>query len=269
MQLTLAIVHSSKRLSILRIVSLAPSCTSILCALGAKRHLVAVTPWCADVCAVRGLPVVGDCWRNASIEKIVRLRPTLIIGSVPFHSETVGRILAIPAQFLALNSRSLTDIESDIRTLARITNRSAQGSRLIAGMRSEFAHIASLSGKFSRHPRIYSEAWPNPRISSPPWVGELIALCGGKMVVKPGARVSDQEIASARPDIILLAWAATGNRANPQRTFANAAWKNVPAIRHKRVFVVRDELLNTPGPTLIAGAREISRILNGFAGDTA
>src|SRR6266481_69747 len=261
--------HISKRSTGLRIVSLAPSCTSILCAIGAKRQLVAVTRWCADVCPVRGLPAIGDCWRNDSIEKIARLRPTLIVGSVPFHPETVARILTIPAQFLALNPRSLADIESDVRTLARITNRPAHGRRVIIRMRREFARIRLLAPKFSRRPRIYSEAWPNPRISSPPWVAELIALCGGKMVVKAGARVSDQEIASARPDIILLAWAATGNRANPRMTFANAAWKDVPAIGHKRVFVVRDELLNTPGPPLIAGVREISRILREFAGDSA
>jgi iron complex transport system substrate-binding protein len=258
----------SKRSTASRIVSLAPSCTSILCALGAKRHLVAVTPWCADVCPVRGLPAVGDCWRNESIEKIARLRPTLIVGSVPFHPETVGRLLTIPAQFLALNPRSLADIESDIQTLARITNRSAQGYRLAASMRSEFAHVARRAAKFSRRPRIYSEAWPNPRISSPPWVAELIALCGGRMAVKPGARVSDQEIAATRPDIILLAWTATGNRANPRMTFANPLWKDVPAIRHKRVFVLQDELLNTPGPPLIPGAREISRILKEFAGES-
>jgi iron complex transport system substrate-binding protein len=213
------------------------------------------------------LPAVGDCWRNESIEKIARLRPTLIVGSVPFHPETVGRILTIPAQFLALNPRSLADIDSDIHTLARITNRSAQGSRLVASMRSQFAHIGRLTARFSRRPRVYSEAWPNPRISSPPWVSELISLCGGKMVVKPGARVSDQEIALARPDIILLAWTATGNRANPRMTFANTLWKDVPAIRDKRVFVLRDELLNTPGAPLIEGAREISRILKEFAGE--
>jgi iron complex transport system substrate-binding protein len=261
--------HISKRSKGLRIVSLAPSCTSILCALGAKRQLVAVTQWCADVCPVRGLPAIGDCWRNDSIEKIARLRPTLIVGSVPFHPETVARILTIPAQFLALNPRSLADIESDVRTLARIANRSAQGRRVIVRMRREFARIRLLAPKFSRRPRIYSEAWPNPRISSPPWVAELIALSGGKMVVKAGARIPDEEIALGRPDIILLAWAATGNRANARMTFANTLWKDVPAIRRKRVFVIRDELLNTPGPPLVAGAREIRRILQQFARDIA
>src|SRR5229473_2564484 len=237
--------HISQRSTGLRIVSLAPSCTSILCALGAKRQLVAVTRWCADVCSVRGLPAIGDCWRNNSLEKIARLRPTLIVGSVPFHAETVARILTIPAQFLALNPRSLAYIESDVRTLARITNRSAHSRRVIIRMRREFARIRLLAPKFSRRPRIYSEAWPNPRISSPPWVAELVALCGCKMVIKAGARVSDKEIALARPDIILLAWAATGNRANTRTTFANTLWKDVPAIRRKHVFVIRDELLNT------------------------
>jgi iron complex transport system substrate-binding protein len=253
----------------LRVVSLAPSCTSILCALGAKQHLVAVTRWCADVAPVHGLPALGDCWHNSSIEKIAGLRPTLIVGSVPFHSGTVARILTIPAQFLALNPRSLADIESDIWTLSQITNRSAHGRSLIATMRKEFAYLRRIAPKFSRRPRIYSEAWPNPRISSPPWVRELIALCGGKMAGKPGTRVSDEEVASAGPDIILLAWAATGNRGNPRKTFANALWKDVPAIRNQRVFVVPDELLNTPGPPLIAGAREISRILKEFAGESA
>src|SRR5260370_40294329 len=115
--------RSLKRPDALRIVSLAPSCTSILCGLGAKQHLVAVTRWCADGAPVRGLPALGDCWRNESIEKIARLRPTLIVGSVPFHPETVARILTIPAQFLALNPPSLAAIDSDIQTLSRIPNR--------------------------------------------------------------------------------------------------------------------------------------------------
>src|SRR2546428_4421775 len=143
----------------LRIVSLAPSCSSILCALGASRHLIAVTPWCADVAPVRGLPAFGDCWRLESIEKIARLNPTLIVGSVPFHAATVARILTIPAQFLALNPRSLADIESDIQALARLTNCPTSGQRPIRSMRKEFANIRRCTPKMVRAPRVYSEAW--------------------------------------------------------------------------------------------------------------
>jgi iron complex transport system substrate-binding protein len=253
----------------LRIVSLAPSCTSILCAIGARRHLVAVTPWCRHVARVGGLPAFGDCWRLRSVEKIAGLRPTLIVGSVPFHAQTVARILTIPAQFLALNPRSLADIEADIETLSRMTDRSADGARLILHMRSDFEKIQRIARKFSRKPRVYSEAWSNPRISSPPWVSELLKLCGGEMVVEPGVRVSDEQVAAAEPDIILLAWAATGDRAKPSKALQHPLWQSVPAVRNKRVFVIPDELLNTPGPPLVAGARLILRILKGVSGAPA
>src|ERR1700745_1651471 len=142
--------RSAKRPDALRIVSLAPSCTSVLCALGAKQHLVSVTRWCADVAPVRGLPALGDCWRNESIEKIARLRPTLIVGSVPFHPETGARIPTIPAKALALNPRPLADIESDIQTLSRITNRAANGRHLLHRMRNDFVKIQRSSAKLSR-----------------------------------------------------------------------------------------------------------------------
>jgi iron complex transport system substrate-binding protein len=249
-----------------RIVSLAPNVTSILCAIGARRQLVGVTRWCRDVANVGKLPLLGDCWRVESIDAIAKLRPSLIVGSVPFHPDAVRRILEIPAQFLALNPRSLADIESDIQTLALITNRAANGRRLIRHMRTEFAKIQRLAAKSAHKPRVYSEAWPNPRISSPPWVSEMVEVCGGKMVPQPGAKVSDQEVAAAQPDIILLAWAATGNRSNPRKTLSNPLWQKVPAILHQRVFVIPDELLNTPGPPLIAGARQIFRILRNHSG---
>jgi iron complex transport system substrate-binding protein len=94
----------------------------------------------------------------------------------------------------------------------------------------------------------------------------VIEICGGKMVLKPGAKVSDQEVASAQPDIIVLAWTATGNRSNPQKTLSNPLWQRIPAILHKRVFVFPDELLNTPGPPLIDGARQVFRILRKHSG---
>jgi iron complex transport system substrate-binding protein len=253
----------------MRIVSLAPSCTSILCAIGMRRRLVGVTRWCGKVANVSGLPQLGDCWRVESIDAIAKLRPSLIVGSVPFHPDAVRHLLELPAKFLALNPRSLADIYSDIDALALLTNRPANGARLIARMQRELTQIRRRAAKFSLAPRVYSEAWPNPRISSPPWVAELIELCGGKMAVKPGARISDQDVAAACPDIIFLAWAATGDRSNPRKTISHSLWQAIPAIQNKRVFVIRDELLNTPGPPLVAGAREILRFLTSSFGVSA
>jgi iron complex transport system substrate-binding protein len=261
-------IRASKRFSkapkqsALRIVSLAPSATSILCAIGARRTLVGVTKWCAEVADVDGLPQLGDCWRMESVDEILALRPTLVIGSVPFKQETVAKLLEQPLNFLAKNPRSLADIERDILLLGRIACRVSAAERLVARMRRELAAIHSKAVHRARHPRVYCEAWPNPRISSPPWVAELVEIAGGQMALPAGEKISDQQVATAQPDLIVLAWAATGAKADPRKADAVAAWKEVPAIRERRVHVISDELLNTPGPPLIDGARELFRILN-------
>jgi iron complex transport system substrate-binding protein len=244
----------------LRIISLAPSVTSILCAIGARKYLVGVTKWCADVAAVGGLPKLGDCWHMDSVDEILKLKPSLVIGSVPYKQETLAKILEHPLSFLATNPRTLADIENDIRTLARITNRAMQAERLVGKMRREFAAIAKKSRAARKKLRVYCEAWPNPRISSPPWVAEIVKVCGGEMILPAGQKISDEQVAESQPDVIVLAWAATGNKAKPQKCYQVAAWKELPAIRNNGVYVVRDELLNTPGPPLVRGAKQLFRI---------
>ena len=305
-----------------RIISLAPSVTSILAALGARRQLVAVSKWCKDVADVDGLPELGDCWalagnsssnvagktlssasretagksldntaascKTAASEKateageiagktgaegganaadenaaaLLALKPTLIIGSVPFKTETVEEILKLPVPFLALNQRSLADVEMDIRTLGLLANAKSRAEALIREMRGTFGRIRKATSRAKSRPRVYCEAWPNPRISSPPWIAELVEICGGKMAVPAGGRVSDDDVTRANPEIIVLAWAAVGGKSKPEQALNNPAWSGVSAIREKKVFAIRDELLNTPGPPLMRGAEELLRVIH-------
>ncbi len=244
-----------------RIVSLAPSATSILVELGARRDLVGVTKWCPDVAPVGRLPRLGDCW-SLDLDAVFSLRPTLVIGSVPYKQETVAKLLERAVTFLAMNPRALADIYADILLLGRLVGRESAARKLMASMKRAFDGIASQARRAGSRPLVYAEAWPNPRISSPPWVAELVEIAGGKMAVPAARRVSEEEVAHAAPEVIVLAWAASGERARPERAFEVAAWKNLPAIRNHRVHVVRDELLNTPGPPLVAGARELLRVLH-------
>ncbi|HEY0702810.1 MAG TPA: ABC transporter substrate-binding protein [Candidatus Acidoferrales bacterium] len=254
-----------KQIHAQRIVSLAPNVTSILLALGVGRELVGVSRWCKDVANVGRRPAVGDCWK-LDVAEVAKLKPTIVVGSVPFSPETVSKILAEPFAFLALNPRSLASIEADIHTLGRLVNRDAAAKALVRRMRAEFARVRLAAAQLRRGSplRVYCEAWPNPRISSPPWVAELVALAGGVSVVPTGQRVSDEQVASANPDVIVLAWAATGARAKPATALRNPAWREVAAIQHQRVTVVRDEWLNTPGPPLIRGAQKLLRIFKKY-----
>jgi iron complex transport system substrate-binding protein len=254
----------AKTNSRLRIVSLAPSATSILYAIGAKSSLVGVTKWCVDVAPVAGLPQLGDCWRMEAVDEILALRPTLVIGSVPYKQETVAKLLEQPLNFLAMNPRTLADVEADIRLLASMVGRVTDGEKALQAMRAGFGRIRKKAKVKRGRVRVYCEAWPNPRISSPPWVAELVAIAGGEMVVPAGERVSDPQVADAKPEVIVLAWAATGAKADPKKAYEMEAWQNVPAIRNRRVHVVSDELLNTPGPPLVRGALELWKVLQRF-----
>src|SRR6202011_3214565 len=133
--------------------------------------------------------------------------------------------------------------------------------RTIRTMRAGFASIREKTREQSGRLRVYCEAWPNPRISSPPWVAELVEIAGGEMVVPAGERISHMQVADAKPEVIVLAWAATGAKAEPRKAYGVAAWREVPAILDRRVHVISDELLNTPGPPLVRGAKELWKVL--------
>jgi iron complex transport system substrate-binding protein len=197
------------------------------------------------------------------MREVMRLRPSLLIGSVPFAAETVRKILAEPVAFLAINPRTLADIFGDIRMLGRLVECGLAAERLIRKMRDGFADVSQKARRrgSDARVRVYCEAWPKPRISSPPWVAELVEMAGGRMVVEAGERVTDEEVARAAPELIVLAWAATGGRAKVSTALRNPSWQDVPAVRNGRVAVVRDELLNTPGPPLVNGARELARVI--------
>lgn len=237
--------------------------TSILLSLGVRSELVAVSKWCRYVARTGNRPTVGDCWK-LDVDEVARLRPTHVIGSVPFASETVEKILQQPFQFLALDPRSLADVEMNIYTLGRLVARNNQAHELVLKMRSAFSEVSARAKKFRRPSaalQVYSEAWPKPLISSPPWVGELIDIAGGKMCVPAGARVTDAQVAAASPDVIILAWTAANDRSRISSALTNPHWRDVPAVVNRRVYAIRDEWLNTPGPPLVNGAKALLRCL--------
>ncbi len=207
-----------------------------------------------------------------SVDEILRLKPNLVIGSVPYKQETVAKLLDHqPLNFLAMNPRTLADIEADIRLLGGIAQRTAAAERVVKKMRRAFAKIKKRSRRAKQRVLVYCEAWPNPRISSPPWVAELVNICGGEMVVPAGEKITEAQVAAARPDVIVLAWAATGTKSDARQAYNVSEWSNMPAIRNRRVYVISDDLLNTPALPLLEGARQLWGVLHlrdGSAGRT-
>lgn len=245
-----------------RIVSLAPSVTSIIHALGAGDCLVGVTRWCAEVAPVKDLPLFDDCW-NADPDKVAELKPDLVIGSVPYRAQVVNGILARGLRFFAMYPRRLADVYADIALLARLVGKEKEGQQLVASMRTHIATVRERAESAGGRPPIYCEEWSNPLQNSQPWVEELVEAAGGEFVPKPaGRKVTSEEVVGADPEIIVLAWCGTNDRARPEVVHKRPGWGNVRAVRDNRIHVIRDELLNTPGPALLDGLNALAVIIH-------
>jgi iron complex transport system substrate-binding protein len=246
-----------------RIVSLQPSATVILEAIGRLDHVVACTKYCADVCPEindREVTIVADSW-TASTSQIVAARPGLVIAAVPYQEKAVAEILKSGARFLGLAPKTLADIYTDIATIAGIMGASDRAEPLIEAMQREIEAVRQHT-RSSRRPRVFCEEWGKPLICSQPWVAELVAASGGDFVGSAGKQISAEAVLSENPDVIVAAWCGAGDRVPLEKIIRDRGWTQMRAARENRVYCIRDEFLNTPAPTLIQGLRALAAAIH-------
>jgi iron complex transport system substrate-binding protein len=246
-----------------RIVSLQPSATVILAAVGKLDRIVACTKYCADVCPEitnHGATIVADSW-TASTDQIVAARPDLVIAAVPYQEKAVTEILKSGARFLGLAPKTLADIYTDIAAIAGIVGANDRGERVIREMQQEIEGIRRQTEGASR-PRVFCEEWGKPLISSQPWVAELVAAAGGKFVGTPGKQTSAKTVMSENPDVVVAAWCGAGDRVPLEKIIRDRGWEAMRAAKDNRVYCIRDEFLNTPAPTLVHGLRALAAVIH-------
>jgi iron complex transport system substrate-binding protein len=246
-----------------RIVSLQPSATVILSAVGRLDRVVACTKYCAEVCpevTAGGRTIIADSW-TARSEQIMAAQPDLVIAAVPYQEKAVAEILKSGARFLGLAPRSIVDIYTDIATIAGIMGAAEGGQHVIEDMQRE---IASVRAKtiVKPHPRVFCEEWGKPLIASQKWVAELVEAAGGEFLGEPGAQLSAQAALSQDPDVIITAWCGAGDRVPLQKIIRDRGWGDLRAVRASRVYCIRDEFLNTPAPTLLHGLQALAAAIH-------
>jgi iron complex transport system substrate-binding protein len=242
-----------------RIVSLQPSATVILAAVGKIDRLVACTKYCLDVCpelAALDLAIVHDSW-TANTEQIVATKPDLVIASVPYQEKAVTEILKCGARFLGLAPKTLEDIYCDIAAIAGIVAASDAAEAVIADMKHAIQEVRSRSKNAPRL-RVFCEEWGKPLIASQAWVAELVEAAGGEFVGNPGAQTSAEAVAAANPEVIIAAWCGAGDRVPLEKIVRDRGWHEIAAAKTGRVVCINDEFLNTPAPTLVQGLHALA-----------
>lgn len=226
----------------------------ILDAIGALDMIVACTKYCVDVVpeiAGSSRTILADSW-TADASQISSVHPDLVIASVPYQEKAVIEILKPGARFLGLAPKTLSDIYGDIAVIAGLVGRSSQGEEVIAEMRERVERVRGRTSQANR-PKVYCEEWGKPLICSQPWVAELVEAAGGQFLGEPGKQITPDEVREQNPDVIVAAWCGAGDRVPLEKIIVDRSWLETNAARSRRVFCIRDEYLNTPAPTLLAG----------------
>lgn len=247
-----------------RIVSLQPSATVILAAIGKLDCLAACTKYCVEVCPeIRTREtciIVADSW-VAQSEQIMAAHPDLVIAAVPYQEKSVTEILKSGVRFLGLAPHTLSDIYGDIAIIAGMAAALEAGSMVIEKMKQEIEAIRQQTADLPRS-RVYCEEWGKPLITSQPWVKELIEAAGGEFVGTAGAKTSIEAVLSENPDVVVFAWCGAGDRVPLEKVVRDRGWEGMCAAREGRVYCIRDEFLNTPAPTLVYGLRALASAIH-------
>jgi len=101
--------------------------------------------------------------------------------------------------------------------------------------------------------RVFCEEWGRPLIASQKWVAELVEVAGGEFLGEPGAQRSAESVLAE-----VAAWCGAGDRVPLEKIVRDWGWGEMRAVKASRVYCIRDELWNTPAPTLIRGLRALA-----------
>jgi iron complex transport system substrate-binding protein len=253
-----------------RVVCLQPSATVILSAIGRLDRIVACTKYCADVCPeVRngGRVIVADSW-TAQSQQILAAQADLVIAAVPYQEKAVIEILKAGVRFLGLAPKTLADIYTDIATIGGVLGSGERAQSVIADMQHDIDTVCMQTSKIignisgEKRPRVFCEEWGKPLIASQKWVAELVEAAGGEFLGEPGAQRSPESILADDPDVVIAAWCGAGDRVPLEKIVRDRGWQEMRAVKAGRVYCIRDELLNTPGPTLILGLRALAAAIH-------
>jgi len=243
-----------------RIVSLAPSVTEILYAVGAGSKIKADTLFCDFPPAARTLPHVGGPI-TPSAEKIRQIRPDLIIlaeqGLPPARADALAVLWRAPVYVTA--AATYADVERDVAALGALAGTRGATAATLTRMRTAQAAVRrAVSGR--PRPRVFVVVWDKPLMTAggSSFIGDLVRQAGGDNVAEGMGlsypSYSPERLLRDQPDIIL-----TGVN-NKGLDFPGA--RALRAARSGRVFAVTGDLTDRPGPRLGLGLLAVARALH-------
>jgi len=253
-----------------RIVSMAPSNTENLFAVGAGDQVVGRDEFSDFPAEASSIPSVGGGFGDYNYEAIVNLQPDLVIAAEINTSDQVKALedLGITVFYLK-NPTSLEDMYANLVTIARLTGHEGEAASLVESLKARVSVIEEKLGEVSERPKVFYEldaTDPNAPYTAAAgtFIDTLIGQAGGENIASDlGGQyipISAEELLLQNPEIILLGDAAYG--ITPETVIARPGWEAIDAVKNQRIFAFDDNLASRPGPRLVDGLEALAMLLH-------
>lgn len=253
-----------------RIVSLLPSLTESVCALGACDRLAGVDAHSNWPGSIQLLPRVGT-GLAPNIEAIAALRPDVVL--LPASSRVAERLRALGLRVLTIDTHTQADVHRTLRTLAAaLALPPAEAERVWRHISAAVQAAAQSLPPRAHGLRVFFEVSGGPYAAGPAsFIGETLAGLGARNIVPPQQgpfpRLSPELVLRAQPDV-LMASSHSQTAITPDGAAPYPGWQNLRALREGRVCRFSPQETDTivrPGPRMAEGARALARCLRGKA----
>lgn len=242
-----------------RIISLAPSNTEILFALGLGDKVVGVTDYCNYPAEAEKINKVGG-YSTVNTEKVIAASPDLIIASFGNTEEAATQLRKMGFTVIALNPETLHDVIENIRLVGRATGTETRASEVADGMQEQINAITKRSKEAKNRPSVAHIVWYDPI-----WVSgnhtfqnEMFEMAGGENAfpdVNGWEIVSLEKFITKDPDILIVntgsGMGESGKDIIYEHIINEARFQNLEAVKNKRVYLIDSDIIDRGGPRLI------------------
>ena len=255
-----------------RIVSLAPSNTEILFALGLGSRVVGVTEFCdyppevLESVKKGNITIIGS-FTDPSIERIVALNPDLVLAATSLQETVVKDLEEKAVTVVALNPKKVDQILADIRLVGEISGKLEDAEKLTNEMQRVIDTVRDKAKNVTHRPRVYYEVWYEPLYTIGPgtWQNELIEMAGGINIFADAKEaypiVSAEAVIQRDPEIIVVSLGYMGG-VKKEDFQKRPGWSVISAVKNNRICEIDEDTVVRPGPRIVQGLEQLARFIH-------
>ena len=252
-----------------KIISLAPSNTEILYALGLEDKLVGVTEYCDYPEAAKQKPQIGG-FSTVDIERVVDIEPDLILATNIHKKEVIPQLERLGLTVLALDPKTIDEVLVAISLIGQCTGRNEAASQLVTEMQNRIKVVTDKTAALpeAQRPKVFYITWHDPLMTpgSETRHNELIVKAGGTNIAREltgYAGISLEAVIQANPEVLIAGVGmGTGKELPFQFVKTEPRLENTDARRNHRVYKIDVDLAGRPGPRIVDALEKFAEFIH-------